>query len=216
MYCNCWPPCCLLIFRYCYNGNLAFECPEGYYCPAGTDFNWQQCPPGTYNNDTGLQAESDCKSCPGGYYCDHYAQVDPTEECTAGHYCQFGLDRATPIECNNTDVNGLCTVPGKMRNTPLNHYSLLRMLTIIIPPANRDLGRRWVYRNNLSVCLSVHISYKRYSSLTDELILMNFYTVVVSNLKCAWRRIIQIQTISREIISWVGWVFFCGLTHSSS
>ena len=119
MYCNCWPPCCLLIFRYCYNGNLAFECPEGYYCPAGTDFNWQQCPPGTYNNDTGLQAESDCKSCPGGYYCDHYAQVDPTEECTAGHYCQFGLDRATPIECNNTDVNGLCTVPGKMRNTPL-------------------------------------------------------------------------------------------------
>ena len=32
--------------RYCIHGDLVTICPEGYYCPAGTGVDWQQCPPG--------------------------------------------------------------------------------------------------------------------------------------------------------------------------
>ena len=88
----------------------------GYYCPLGTDFNWQQCPPGTYNNDTGLQQESDCKSCIGGKHCSSYAAVEPTGDCDEGHYCEFGVDRPQPILCNNTDINGFCLTPGRVLN----------------------------------------------------------------------------------------------------
>ncbi len=88
-------------------------CPQGYYCPAGTGFNWQECPPGTYNNDTGLGAMSECKACPGGWYCDHYAASEPTGKCDPGYYCEYGMDRVVPTGMDNiTDVNGTCVLPG--------------------------------------------------------------------------------------------------------
>lgn len=44
-------------------------CPEGYYCPNGTGYDWQPCPAGTYSDVTGLTQESECTTCLGGYYC---------------------------------------------------------------------------------------------------------------------------------------------------
>ena len=88
-------------------------CPEGYFCPAGTAFDWQQCPPGTYSNVTGLTSEGECIQCPGGWYCDSYAATEPTAQCEKGYYCVYGVDRATPVDCNNTDVCGVCLTPGQ-------------------------------------------------------------------------------------------------------
>ena len=99
------------------NGNLVSLCPEGYFCPEGTGFDWEQCPIGTYNNDTGLTNASECKSCPGGWYCDHYAATEPTGLCEKGHYCEYGVDRNKPTDCNNTDVGGLCLTPGGYQNS---------------------------------------------------------------------------------------------------
>ena len=58
------------LYRYCGGGYIIAPCPQGYYCPEGTEDNWQQCPPGTYNNDTGLANIEECKPCPPGKYCD--------------------------------------------------------------------------------------------------------------------------------------------------
>jgi len=47
------------------------DCPQGYYCEvnttSATDF---PCPTGTFNNGTGLQADTECTACTGGFYCD--------------------------------------------------------------------------------------------------------------------------------------------------
>ena len=104
------------IIRYCIHGDLATLCPEGYYCPAGTGLDWQQCPPGTYNNETGLQQLSECKPCPGGHYCEDYALVEPSGQCAPGYYCEFGVDRAEPTGVNaslvSTVLNGECQLSG--------------------------------------------------------------------------------------------------------
>lgn len=42
-------------------------CGEGKYCPAGAT-DETDCPIGTYSASTGLGAEADCYTCPGGYY----------------------------------------------------------------------------------------------------------------------------------------------------
>ena len=61
----------------------------------------------------------------------------------------------------------------------------------------------------------VQMSYKRISSLTDETILIKgLHTCDYTTWGCAWRRIIQVRNISREIIRsaglwgimlWVDW-----------
>ena len=45
------------------------ECPEGYYCPNGTGYDWQGCPAGTYSNVRGLSDAIDCTPCLGGQFC---------------------------------------------------------------------------------------------------------------------------------------------------
>ena len=57
---------------YCDNslGNITsptnYPCPEGHYCLAGTMWDKQYpCPAGTYNDQTGLTAESECQWCIG-------------------------------------------------------------------------------------------------------------------------------------------------------
>ena len=71
-------------FRYCTSGDLVQLCPEGYYCPNGTGFDWTPCPIGTYSNDTGLYQESQCTACEGGYYCDSLHATAVQAQCTAG------------------------------------------------------------------------------------------------------------------------------------
>ena len=57
----------------------------GYWCPDGTRTAFEfPCPRGTYSNRTGLEMESDCTPCPGGFYCDAEAQTDYSDICTAG------------------------------------------------------------------------------------------------------------------------------------
>ena len=41
-----------------------FDCPRGYYCPAGTGADIEPCPPGTYSNVTNLYNVVQCKDCP--------------------------------------------------------------------------------------------------------------------------------------------------------
>lgn len=49
------------IGSYCVGDHLIPEpCPPGFYCPAGTGYDWQPCPPGTFNSQLGLHNIS-CK-----------------------------------------------------------------------------------------------------------------------------------------------------------
>ena len=85
----------------------------GYYCPAGTGNDWQACPPGTFNNQTGLNAQSECRPCNGGYFCNAYGLSVPAGQCDPGYYCEFGLDRAQPTGGNATnEINGTCVLTG--------------------------------------------------------------------------------------------------------
>lgn len=48
----------------------SYACPEGYYCPNGTEYSTQYgCPPGTYSPATKLTSSQDCLPCPTGKYC---------------------------------------------------------------------------------------------------------------------------------------------------
>lgn len=101
--------CCefkLMLFRYCQQGSVIGQCPIGHYCPAGTGFDWQQCPVGTYNNETGLTSSAECSPCPGGRYCDSLGMSTSSGACLAGYFCEYGVDRADP------GGNGTCVGPG--------------------------------------------------------------------------------------------------------
>lgn len=70
------------------------ECPEGYYCPAGTRSTAYMipCPRGTFRGTTmGMDVE-DCGLCPSGFYCPNYATVTPTI-CPTGKFCVEGSIR---------------------------------------------------------------------------------------------------------------------------
>ncbi|CAH1789581.1 unnamed protein product, partial [Owenia fusiformis] len=97
---------------YCTSGDLVQLCPEGYYCPEGTGVNWIPCPRGTFSNETGLAREDQCESCLGGSYCETLRATAPKALCSAGYYCEYGTDRATPTNGNATLINGTCQVPG--------------------------------------------------------------------------------------------------------
>ncbi|PIK41162.1 hypothetical protein BSL78_21986 [Apostichopus japonicus] len=107
---------------YCLEGLITDSCPEGYYCPDGTGIDWQPCPRGTFNNETGLQEESQCKDCLGGYYCDQLHMTDVNGPCDPGYYCEYRVDRAKP----SGDFNATCQLPGDQTGPgdvcPEGHY----------------------------------------------------------------------------------------------
>ena len=53
-------PILFLSSFYCTPANVSdpvasnYDCPEGYYCPAGTGLDWKPCPKGTYSNQRNL------------------------------------------------------------------------------------------------------------------------------------------------------------------
>ena len=72
---------------------------SGFYCPNGTHSPTAfPCPAGTFNNISGLAAESDCFACIGGHYCPSGGVVHPYLLCSAGFYCRSGAETATPME----------------------------------------------------------------------------------------------------------------------
>ena len=116
----------LFCFRYCSDGNVVGPCPLGFFCPAGTNADWQPCPRGTYNNETGLSDVSQCKPCEGGRYCGTLAASEPTGPCDAGHYCVYGVDRPRPSGNATFLDNSTCRLPGDETGEggvcPQGHY----------------------------------------------------------------------------------------------
>ncbi|XP_028816912.1 multiple epidermal growth factor-like domains protein 6 [Denticeps clupeoides] len=75
------------------------SCFPGHYCPAGTMFPTQHsCPPGTWSERSGLEAESECQLCPKGWYCLAGAGA-PSGRCSSGHYCPEGTTYGSQFPC---------------------------------------------------------------------------------------------------------------------
>ena len=68
------------------------------------------CPKGTYNNGTGLTADTYCIPCDAGTYCPSEGLTEPHGLCSAGHYC---VERSTEPTPNGQVYGYLC---------PLGHY----------------------------------------------------------------------------------------------
>lgn len=97
------------------------QCTAGYYCVAGSSEQYPQaghctpghmCPPGSgsqsdcpsgYYQD--LKLQSDCKLCPGGFFCDSSISLTTPTVCTSGNYCAAGASAPTP--CSAGTYNSL-------------------------------------------------------------------------------------------------------------
>lgn len=56
-------------------------CPQGYYCPVGTEAATQHgCPPGTFGQGASLWSVDDCQPCSPGKYCASSALTAPSGE----------------------------------------------------------------------------------------------------------------------------------------
>ncbi|KAH3841623.1 hypothetical protein DPMN_115096 [Dreissena polymorpha] len=72
-------------------------CPTGYFCLVNTTAkNTYPCPAGTFNNRTGLQSDTECTPCSGGFYCDNEGLSNPTGPCSAGYVCVSGSNTSMP------------------------------------------------------------------------------------------------------------------------
>ena len=110
---------------YCENGNIIGPCPEGYWCPLGTDqTTMKKCPAGTFSNDTGLSNEFECKICTPGFFCDREGLTEPAGPCAAGYFCKCGSklrepsgpcynnSKLSPNEgnCSSDNIAGPCPI----------------------------------------------------------------------------------------------------------
>lgn len=85
---------------YCPNGSSSARqiiCPRGYFCPTGNDIP-EPCRNGTYGDSNNLLAESECRPCDPGYYCNATAAVAVTAACDPGYYCPEGQTTPNPTE----------------------------------------------------------------------------------------------------------------------
>lgn len=98
-------------------GTTKHRCPEGFYCPNGTGWNWKACPDGTYSNQKQLEREQDCTPCDGGRFCRGVNLTAPSNKCSAGYYCVSGAATPNPYRTNLTQcpafhvhitVGGIC------------------------------------------------------------------------------------------------------------
>ncbi|KAJ8035012.1 hypothetical protein HOLleu_22086 [Holothuria leucospilota] len=113
---------------YCDEEGLAWpkDCPQGYFCVSGSTFP-QPCPAGTYGNSTGLRRSEDCSPCPGGKYCEGFANTEYTDLCDPGFYC---IEKAYTSAPADGVTGGLCPPGGYCpagsawpANCPLGTYS---------------------------------------------------------------------------------------------
>ncbi|XP_013391352.1 uncharacterized protein LOC106159584 [Lingula anatina] len=90
---------------YCDNATITpAACPAGYYCPNGTRYGQEHpCPPGTFNNITGLMTSAQCQPCAPGFYCQRGGLAEPEGPCMAGYYCNGSTINPNPSE-------GICPI----------------------------------------------------------------------------------------------------------
>lgn len=77
-------------------------CTAGHYCPKRTTTPID-CPAGTFSEQGGLSLESECESCPAGYYCTGGLSA-PDAVCTAGYYCIGKASTATPTDSTTGNI----------------------------------------------------------------------------------------------------------------
>ena len=58
-------------------------CPPGRYCPTGSPIG-VDCHIGTFSNETGLVASTDCQDCTPGYYCGRTGLTQESGMCWSG------------------------------------------------------------------------------------------------------------------------------------
>ena len=65
--------------------------------------NLQECPRGSYSNQTGLSNITQCTPCDGGYFCNITSAQHPSGKCMEGYYCKTGSFLSNPTEeiCSN-------------------------------------------------------------------------------------------------------------------
>ncbi|KAM8927608.1 uncharacterized protein RCH25_007839 [Pelodytes ibericus] len=74
-----------------------FLCPQGYFCPRGTQYGTQHpCPTGTYGASSGLTTIEGCVKCPPGKYCQGEGLENPTGDCASGYWCKDGAKEDHP------------------------------------------------------------------------------------------------------------------------
>jgi hypothetical protein len=70
-------------------------CPVGHYCPLATGDPFQ-CPPGTFNPNSGSTSDAACQTCTQGYYCSQPGLSAVEGPCPVGYYCPAGTDVKFP------------------------------------------------------------------------------------------------------------------------
>lgn len=83
-------------------------CKQGYYCLENTGYNIQPCPTGTFGAREGLELETECSNCTGGYYCQETGLSKPSGGCEQGHWCQYGVNTKAPTGSGHTGVGDVC------------------------------------------------------------------------------------------------------------
>ncbi|OAF67357.1 hypothetical protein A3Q56_04909, partial [Intoshia linei] len=77
------------------------SCPQGHYCPLGTqDLKSYPCPAGTINDSFGKTQLSDCVACPAGKSCSigTGGSVRPLP-CSIASYCPAGTSQSFNLKC---------------------------------------------------------------------------------------------------------------------
>ena len=110
-------------------------CPAGHYCPAGDRDNASSegnisprpCLPGSFSDQVGLQAATDCTICTLGTFCNTEGLTTPSGLCDPGYICYNGSNTSQPIiTMENRDgdpmgeicpVGGYC-LSGSYKSTP--------------------------------------------------------------------------------------------------
>jgi hypothetical protein len=103
-----WDPCPQ--GNYCdgTDSSTYIACVVGYICPAGTKYSTETpCPEGTYNNLGGRWLNSECLSCPAGYFCDQKGQSTFSKKLLEGYY-STATGEIDPTPADVTDVKGRC------------------------------------------------------------------------------------------------------------
>jgi hypothetical protein len=97
----------------------AFECFDGYLCPAGSSSGANEecprdqycergtaidCPSGYYSTNTGLRSADECIPCPPGKYCPNFSVG--IQDCPAGFFCPgktISIDNSFSCPSENSD-----------------------------------------------------------------------------------------------------------------